>query len=67
MKPEKLGECNHRPGVLLQVSVCKVFKEVTLEMTVDESVRTKLLDNTTFMKERVYTQACGNRRELASQ
>ncbi|XP_023287092.1 N-acetyltransferase 9 [Seriola lalandi dorsalis] len=50
-----------------EVSVCKVFKEVTLEMTVDECVRTKLLDDTTFMKERDYTQTCGNRQELVSQ
>merc|ERR1719419_1857288 len=33
-------------------SVCQVFKEVTLEMTVDESVRTRLLDDATYMKER---------------
>ncbi|XP_039991244.1 N-acetyltransferase 9 [Xiphias gladius] len=50
-----------------EVSVCKVFKEVTLEMTVDESVRTRLLDDTTFMKQRDYTQTCGSRRELVSQ
>ncbi len=50
-----------------QVSVCKVFKEVTLEMTVDESVRTKLLDDTTDMKERDYRQTCSNRQELVSQ
>ncbi|XP_071319167.1 alpha/beta-tubulin-N-acetyltransferase 9 [Trachinotus anak] len=50
-----------------EVSVCKVFKEVTLEMTVDESVRTKLLDDATFMKERDYRQTCSNRQELVSQ
>ncbi|XP_040923387.1 N-acetyltransferase 9 [Toxotes jaculatrix] len=50
-----------------EVSVCKVFREVTLEMTVDESVRTRLLDVTSFMKERDYAHTCGNRQELASQ
>ncbi|GAA6214490.1 N-acetyltransferase 9 isoform X2 [Lates japonicus] len=49
-----------------EVSVCKVFKEVTLELTVDESVRARLLDNTTFVKERDYRQTCGNRQELVS-
>ncbi|CAB1419420.1 unnamed protein product [Pleuronectes platessa] len=50
-----------------EVSVCKVFKEVTLEMTVDEAVRTRLRDETAFMKERDYTQACRDRQELVSQ
>uniref|UniRef100_UPI0037E723A9 alpha/beta-tubulin-N-acetyltransferase 9 n=1 Tax=Semicossyphus pulcher TaxID=241346 RepID=UPI0037E723A9 len=48
-------------------SVCKVFKEVTLEMAVDESVRTKLLDDTSDMKERDYRQTSSNRQELLSQ
>nr|XP_057923062.1 N-acetyltransferase 9 [Doryrhamphus excisus]XP_057923063.1 N-acetyltransferase 9 [Doryrhamphus excisus] len=37
-----------------EVSVCQVFKEVTLEMMVDECVRTKLLNCTSHMKERDY-------------
>lgn len=50
-----------------EVSVCKVFKEVTLEMPVDESVRTRLLDDTADMKERDYRQACSDRQKLVSQ
>ncbi|KAL7373079.1 hypothetical protein ABVT39_027111 [Epinephelus coioides] len=50
-----------------EVSVCKVFKEVTLEMPVDVSVRTRLLDDTADMKERDYRQACSNRQKLVSQ
>ncbi|XP_059180696.1 N-acetyltransferase 9 [Centropristis striata] len=50
-----------------ELSVCKVFKEMTLEMTVDESVRTKLLHDTSDMKERDYRQTCSNRHELQSQ
>ncbi|XP_037611706.1 N-acetyltransferase 9 [Sebastes umbrosus] len=50
-----------------EVSVCKVFKEVTLEMTVDESVRTRLQDDTADMKERDYRHTCSNRQELVSQ
>ncbi|XP_018521314.1 N-acetyltransferase 9 [Lates calcarifer] len=46
--------------------VCKVFKEVTLELTVDDLVRARLLDDTTFVKERDYRQTCGNRQELVS-
>lgn len=42
--------------------MCKVFKEVTLEMTVDESVRMRLLDDSADMKERDYRQTCSNRR-----
>ncbi|XP_044193446.1 N-acetyltransferase 9 [Thunnus albacares] len=48
-------------------SVCQVFKEVTLEMTVDESVRTRLLDDVTYMKERDYRQTCSNKQEVISQ
>lgn len=48
-------------------SVCQVFKEVTLEMTVDESVRTRLLDDVTYMKERDYRQTCSNKQEVTSQ
>ncbi|XP_029313077.1 alpha/beta-tubulin-N-acetyltransferase 9 [Cottoperca gobio] len=50
-----------------KVSVSKVFKEVTLEMAVDESVRARLLDDTADMKERDYRQTCSNRQELVSQ
>ncbi|TDG97829.1 hypothetical protein EPR50_G00211970 [Perca flavescens] len=50
-----------------EVSVCKVFKEVTLEMMVDEPVRARLLDDTADMKERDYRQTCSNRQELVSQ
>ncbi|XP_070783494.1 alpha/beta-tubulin-N-acetyltransferase 9 [Enoplosus armatus] len=50
-----------------EVSVCKVFKEATLEMTVDESVRTRLLDDTADMRERDYRQTCSGRQELVSQ
>ncbi|XP_029132626.1 N-acetyltransferase 9 isoform X2 [Labrus bergylta] len=50
-----------------EVSVCKVFKEVTLEMTVDESVRTRLLGETAGMKERDYRNACSDRQEMMSQ
>ncbi|XP_026172053.1 alpha/beta-tubulin-N-acetyltransferase 9 [Mastacembelus armatus] len=50
-----------------QVSVCHVFREVTLELTVDEPVRMRLLDDMAFMKERDYRQTCSNRQELVSQ
>ncbi|XP_042372212.1 N-acetyltransferase 9-like, partial [Plectropomus leopardus] len=50
-----------------EVSVCKVFREVTLEMAVDESVRTRLLEDTSHMKDRDYRQTCSNRQELVSQ
>lgn len=50
-----------------EVSQCPVFKEVTLELTVDESVRTKLLDDAVHMKERDYRQTCSSRHELLSQ
>lgn len=43
------------------MSVCKVFKEVTLEMAVDESVRTRLLDDAADVKERDYRQTCSDR------
>ncbi|CAL8283291.1 unnamed protein product [Merluccius merluccius] len=37
-----------------ELSVCKVFKEVTLGMTVDHSIRTKLLGDMAYVKERQY-------------
>ena len=49
------------------MSVCKVFKEVTLELTVNESVQKKLQDDAAHMKERDYRQTCGRRHELLSQ
>nr|XP_019960782.1 PREDICTED: N-acetyltransferase 9 isoform X1 [Paralichthys olivaceus] len=48
-----------------EVSVCEVFREVTLEMTVDESVRTRLLDDTAFVKERDYAQTCRDRQVVS--
>ncbi|XP_072229161.1 alpha/beta-tubulin-N-acetyltransferase 9 [Leuresthes tenuis] len=50
-----------------EVSVCKVFKEVTLELTVDESSLRKLQDDVAHMKERDYRQTHSNRHELLSQ
>ncbi|XP_060883493.1 N-acetyltransferase 9 isoform X2 [Labrus mixtus] len=50
-----------------EVSVCKVFKEVTLEMTVDESVRARLLGETAGTTERDYRRACSDRQEMTSQ
>ncbi|XP_067344640.1 N-acetyltransferase 9 isoform X1 [Channa argus] len=50
-----------------EVSVCNVFKEVTLELTVDESVQTKLLDNMAYTKEKDYRHTCSHRQEMVSQ
>ncbi|XP_077358025.1 alpha/beta-tubulin-N-acetyltransferase 9-like isoform X4 [Festucalex cinctus] len=50
-----------------QVSVCQVFKEVTLETTVDESLRRRLLRQVGHMTERDYLAARGGRRQAASQ
>ncbi|XP_047232605.1 N-acetyltransferase 9 [Girardinichthys multiradiatus] len=50
-----------------EVSVCNVFKEVTLELAVDESVRTKLQEDVADMKERGYKQTCSNKHELVLQ
>ncbi|XP_076008029.1 alpha/beta-tubulin-N-acetyltransferase 9 [Genypterus blacodes] len=50
-----------------ELSVCNVFKEVTLEMEVDESVRTRLSEETAGMKEREYRQTCSNRQDLTAQ
>ncbi|XP_012718170.2 N-acetyltransferase 9 isoform X2 [Fundulus heteroclitus] len=44
-----------------EVSVCNVFKEVTLELTVDESVRTKLLDEAANVTERDYRETRSSR------
>ena len=45
---------NTVPLSSLQLSVCKVFREVTLGMNVDPSIRTKLLGDMAYMKERQY-------------
>uniref|UniRef100_A0A1A8PRB0 Alpha/beta-tubulin-N-acetyltransferase 9 n=4 Tax=Nothobranchius TaxID=28779 RepID=A0A1A8PRB0_9TELE len=47
-----------------QVSVCNVFKEVTLELTVDESIQKKLQDDVAYMKERDFRLARSNRHEF---
>ncbi|XP_029977764.1 alpha/beta-tubulin-N-acetyltransferase 9 [Sphaeramia orbicularis] len=49
-----------------EVSVCKVFKEMTLQLPVVESVRTTLLHQTSHMKEWDYKQSCSNRQEMTS-
>ncbi|KAM3591821.1 uncharacterized protein V6R79_007929 [Siganus canaliculatus] len=49
-----------------EASVCKVFKEVTLEATVDELIRVKLLDDVVDMKERNYRESCSSRQEVMS-
>lgn len=43
-----------------EVSTCPVFKEATLELKVDDAVRTRLLDQT---KEKDYRRSCSERRE----
>ncbi|CAN9508690.1 unnamed protein product [Ophioblennius macclurei] len=50
-----------------EVSVCQVFREVTLVLTVDEAVRSRLQDDAAHMKERDYRLTCCNRHELLSQ
>lgn len=50
-----------------EVSVCNVFKEVTLELTVDKSIRMKLLDDLAHVKEKDYRQTFSSRHELCSQ
>ncbi|XP_071756786.1 alpha/beta-tubulin-N-acetyltransferase 9 [Centroberyx gerrardi] len=50
-----------------ELSVCKVFREVTLGVTVDESIRTRLLGDTAYMKERDYRLTCSNRQGLTAQ
>ncbi|KAM4525688.1 alpha/beta-tubulin-N-acetyltransferase 9 [Fundulus diaphanus] len=47
-----------------EVSVCNVFKEVTLELTVDESVRTELLDEVANVTERDYRETRSSRPQL---
>lgn len=54
------------PSFPLQLSVSQVFREVTLGMTVDEAVRTRLLGDMAFMKEREYRKACDSRQEVTS-
>lgn len=50
-----------------EISVCKVFKEVTLELLVDQSVETRLQDDTVHVKESDYRQACSIRHQTPSQ
>lgn len=50
-----------------QVSVCQVFREVTLELLVDESAKPRLQDEACAMQERDYRQACSSRRQPCSQ
>ncbi|XP_053731686.1 N-acetyltransferase 9 [Synchiropus splendidus] len=50
-----------------EVSLCNVFKEVTLELTVSDSVQTTLLNNMSYMKERDYKDACSYRQEVTAQ
>lgn len=49
-----------------ELSTSDVFKEVTLGMTVDASVRTRLLGNMDFMKEKEYRKTRDSRHELSS-
>ncbi|KAL6094612.1 nat9 [Pungitius sinensis] len=45
-----------------EVSVCQVFSEVTLQMTVDEAVRTRLLEDSAHVEERDYGLTRSGRR-----
>ncbi|XP_076615814.1 alpha/beta-tubulin-N-acetyltransferase 9 [Chaetodon auriga] len=49
-----------------EVMVCQVFQEVTLEMTADQCIGTRLLEDMANVKERDYSRTCSNRRELVS-
>ncbi|XP_011490773.1 N-acetyltransferase 9 isoform X1 [Oryzias latipes] len=68
----KIGLDNHTSIAMFkklhfqEVSVCQVFKEVTLELTVDESVQKTLLEEVQ-MKERDYRQTCSGRRAQKGQ
>lgn len=46
--------------------MCQVFKEVTLELSVDESFDARLRDDVCVMKERDYRQMCSSRQQLSS-
>lgn len=51
-----------------QVSVCQVFKEVTLELVVDESLHSRLLqEGATSVQERDYRQSCSSRQQRLPQ
>ncbi|XP_019726651.1 alpha/beta-tubulin-N-acetyltransferase 9 [Hippocampus comes] len=50
-----------------QVSVCQVFKEVTLETAVDKSLHRRLLQEVGHVIERDYLASRGARREATSQ
>uniref|UniRef100_A0A8C6UAH8 Alpha/beta-tubulin-N-acetyltransferase 9 n=1 Tax=Neogobius melanostomus TaxID=47308 RepID=A0A8C6UAH8_9GOBI len=49
-----------------EVSTCSVFKEVTLELLVDPSVRSWILDRTSHVTERSYSQSRSQRPEPES-
>lgn len=44
----------------------EVFREVTLGMTVDQAVRTRLLGDMAFMQEREYRKDRDSRQEVTS-
>ncbi|KAJ8399796.1 hypothetical protein AAFF_G00409010 [Aldrovandia affinis] len=44
-----------------ELSVSEVFQEMTLELTVDQALQTRLLGNMSFMKEREYQKTRDNR------
>lgn len=51
-----------------QVSVCQVFKEVTLELVVDEAFHSRLLQEVaTSVQERDYRQSCSSRQQRLPQ
>ncbi|XP_061564876.1 N-acetyltransferase 9 [Cololabis saira] len=50
-----------------EVSVCSVFREVTLELTVNESIRLKLQEHVAHVNEGDYRETCSRRQELLSQ
>ncbi|XP_075889695.1 alpha/beta-tubulin-N-acetyltransferase 9 isoform X2 [Nelusetta ayraudi] len=55
-------------GLDNQVSVCQVFKEVTLELVVDESFHSRLLQEVaTSVQERDYRQSCSSRQQRLPQ
>uniref|UniRef100_A0A8C8HYX1 Alpha/beta-tubulin-N-acetyltransferase 9 n=1 Tax=Oncorhynchus tshawytscha TaxID=74940 RepID=A0A8C8HYX1_ONCTS len=49
-----------------ELSVSEVFREVTLGMTVDQAVRTRLLGDMAFMQEREYRKDRDSRQEVTS-
>ncbi|XP_019899612.1 N-acetyltransferase 9 isoform X2 [Esox lucius] len=49
-----------------ELSVSEVFREVTLGMTVDQAVRTRLLGDMAFMQEKAYRKDRDSRQEVTS-